>query len=159
MGGGGSGGGGGEPRLAKQRKQALLPSTCSGGSEFWPTPASGLDPWGLGCGGADSEAMLSFRESIQGCLRYTRPSPLIPHLPGGRCKRGMLGEPLSRWDLPLPSRPCPAIWPWPRTQGPAFACCRRSGWGGAWAGQVVEGMPVVGILPPEAVCSASFQTM
>lgn len=57
--------------------------------------------------------------------RVPGPFPSFPTCPGGRSTQSMLRELLSQWYLPLPSRPCSAVWPWPRTQGPAPACCRR----------------------------------
>ena len=52
------------------------------------------------------------------------------------------GAPLS--VEPLPSRLCPGIWPWPRTQGPAPACCRRRREVGVVLGRTGDGWACLG---------------
>lgn len=100
----------------------LLP----GESGSWP-PGQHLHlDWSPGAGlGALTQVLLSFGES--GAASGT-PGPLPSVLTCPEADPGEHGggAPLSAGPAPA-QRPCPVIRPWPRTQGPASACCRRRG--------------------------------
>lgn len=97
----------------KAEEASPLHSTCPGTSGFWLTPETGP-----GCGGLGSG----------------RPSGGLCRLAGRRARpwggfRRCIQHPGG--PLSLPSRLCPGIWPWPRTQSPAPAYCSGRG---QWAG-------------------------
>lgn len=154
----------GWPRLAKQRRQAFLPSTCPGTSGFWLTPESGLDPWGLEFGGqpVSGSRCQAGRPELDKVHQAH-----FPHFPPAQevdpCKACWENPSLSG-TFPCPSRPCSGVWPWPRTQGPAPAFCRRRrrrrkvGW--FWTKQEIGWAHCgAGVWAPDAVCSASLQTV
>ena len=89
--------------------------------------------------GAGQGARLAFRSRCQAGRTELHEvhQPHFPHSPPAQevDPSKACWERPAQWYLPLPGRPYPDIWPWPRTQGPAFACCRRRKVGWYWEGQ------------------------